>query len=98
MIASDTFVFVPMRKTGGQSPGNIVDACLPHARHAGYHHRWHPRPEVSKPLPGIITDDCRTGFCRAANQQGAPGSDKIGITPIAAPATAKSARAIREKR
>ena len=53
MITTDKFVFIHMHKTGGQSLGHILEACIPSTKHIGYHYPYHMLPEEYADLPVV---------------------------------------------
>jgi hypothetical protein len=53
MITTDKFAFVHMHKTGGQSLGHILEACVPTMKHIGYHYPYHMLPAKYADLPVV---------------------------------------------
>ncbi|MDH4107975.1 MAG: tetratricopeptide repeat protein [Gammaproteobacteria bacterium] len=56
MIVTESFVFIHMHKTGGQTLNDVITRCMPDARMVGYHY---PRSEVPPeltdlPVVGIV--------------------------------------------
>ena len=53
MIVTDKFAFMHMHKTGGQSLGHILHACMPDFKPIGYHYPHHMLPAEYSDLPVV---------------------------------------------